>query len=174
MQSKELIQMLKSGKLPVATFTDAIKGQETCIEPGMRGRLVSYREDAPECVVFTFDIAEFDEHNRPLETRDYFDASGEPKLTAREANYYNPKEEVWGPIEGEVLEFVIESDLVGALIARYEGEALAGGEAEGKSYVQWLEEIALNQTEMGKRMKDRFREWCLANADNKGEVNVGS
>jgi hypothetical protein len=173
MHTKELIQMLKSGHFPVATFTDAIEGQETCIEPGMRGRLISYREDAPECVVFTFDIAEFDEHNRPLETRSYFNPSGIAMLTAREANYYNPKEEVWGPSEGEVHEFVIENDLVGALIARFEGEAEVGGDAVGKSYVQWLENIVLDQTEMGKQMKDRFRAWCLENTNKNGDGNVG-
>jgi len=150
MEAKEIVNLVKSGRFPTVTFTDVVLGQETCIDPGMRGRLIKVNLEDPDCVIFTFDIEEFADFNRPLERSDYFDQHGKATLTAREAGCYVAKEEVYGPSSGDVTEFVIESDRVNALIAQHVSEG------SGKTYVQWLEDMVLSGTAFGKAISETF------------------
>lgn len=149
MHSKQLAQLVEDGARPVITFTHAIKGQETCAEPGMRGRIVgiTYKHGSP---VFAVDLEEFSQFNRPLESHDYFDANGKATLTAREAGYFNPREDIWGPEDGEIEEFEVEAGPTLALMQRHQSENT------GKAYVQWLEQMVLEHTEFGKALFKQF------------------
>lgn len=149
MNSKQLAGLIEDGARPVITFTNAIKGQETCAEPGMRGRIVgvTYRLD---CAIFSVDLEEFAQFNRPLEARDYYDADGKATLTAREAGQYKEREDIWGPEDGEIQEFTVETGPALALMQHHQSEA------SGKSYVQWLEQMVLEHTEFGKALYKQF------------------
>jgi len=135
---KDVMEAIRNGHSIVVEFDKGVGDQEGYLEPGMRGKLVSFTEEDDTVVRFVVDLTEFDAFNRPFESANYFDKSGDPTLTAREAGYY-PKD------HRESL-YVDENDELGVIAHVVEGGELAlyseFREAQSKDhvgYTQWLE-----------------------------------
>ena len=107
-----------------------------CCRSAARARQRGNRHDA-EVYEVNFDYGCFDAHNLQFELPTYYDKSGNPCLTARQAGRYKPHDSIYFDT-GEDLStlLAIESDQVSALYARYLEEA---GSIAGLTYVQWLE-----------------------------------
>lgn len=132
---KDLADAVRQGLRPVVTFGKGIEDKEGYPEAGMRARVVAASDagnDGMLKVVFEFES--FADHNRPLESRNYYDKAGKPTLTAREAGFYTPEEHLY---------FDADEELSGTLTVTDEGSVLLfeAFKAEGStlSYVEWLE-----------------------------------
>lgn len=121
-----------AGQRSVVTFKQGIEAKECYPEAGMRARAIRATLRADGLLHVTFGYGEFDEFNKQFETADYY-GNGRANLTAREAGYYKPEEEIYFDAE----------ELVGALMSLDEGahELYAEYTAAGveATYVQWLE-----------------------------------
>ena len=87
-----------------------------------------------------FDFDEFDAHNSPLESAHYYDKEQNPCLTAKQAGYYKPQDDLYfdsGERLDELME--IESDAAIKLFQQFIAEKTNG------SYVQWLERRVLSR-----------------------------
>ncbi len=131
---QDLIQRVTSGAQPIVTFKAGIGDKESYAETGMRARLLGVGEERDGVVKLRFDFEAFDGHNLPLESRNYYDRSGVACLTAREAGYYKPQEDLYFDRE-EQLDTLMTVEDVGAerVYAAYKAEA------SPLSYVAWLE-----------------------------------
>ncbi len=132
---KDVVNAIQQGKLLVVTFKGGIEDKESYAEKGMRARLVAARQTSGDDVVqITCDLGEFEAHNLPLESANYFDSRGGGTKTAREAGQYKPKEDLYFDLDERVCDLMeIEGDASIALLNRYT-------EADsGLTYVQWLE-----------------------------------
>lgn len=102
--TQELLALVKRGVQPVVTFLPGIErptvpGPQAHLlwalggyaEPGMRAKILSASDiDNNNEVVFTFDFDAFSEHNRAFERKNYRDAQGVTRLSARQAGRYQP------------------------------------------------------------------------------------
>lgn len=135
----ELEQAVLQGRRPIVTFLKGISDKDEYAEPGMRARVLSVVHNRHDAEVYevNFDYGCFDAHNLQFELPTYYDKSGNPCLTARQAGRYKPHDSIYFDT-GEDLStlLAIESDQVSALYARYLEEA---GSIAGLTYVQWLE-----------------------------------
>lgn len=139
MLGKDLAALIRSGNRPVVTLLRGVEDQETYLEEGMRGRLVSVLDMHDDLLRFSIDLTEFEAFNAAFESINYYDKQGKPTLTARQAGYYKPIDEVWGSLSCEV--FVsIEGDARVTLYERFLSEHST------KSYVHWLEDQVLSST----------------------------
>lgn len=115
---------------------------ESYPEAGMRAKIITIvktdSEDTDdEFYVITVDYSDFDEHNKALETSNYYDKHGNAVLTARQANQYEPQENLY--ISARDLRDILKpiDDRVMALVEQFE--------KSGKSnYTEWLEEQVLS------------------------------
>ena len=123
-------------------FTSKIEDMEAYPEAGMRARIKSisardtHRTDLHDHLyVIEFDYTEFNEFNAALEHANYYDKNGVACLTAREANMYDPQEEIYfGSPELWPFEdyFTLLDERQNYLIARFK-------ESGATNYVEWLE-----------------------------------
>lgn len=152
MLGKELLQFIKSGNQPVVTFKERILDQEGYAEPGMRARITGIKkEDSDGCIVVHIDYTEFDEFNTAFESRNYYDKSQNPCLTAREAGFYKPQDTMWLDMEHEVDTTIeIEGDERIALFQEWNNEL------GGKTYIQWLEDNLLHLQERHSNLVNAF------------------
>lgn len=126
----------------VIVFTKNIEDFENYAEANMRARIVRIDEETnlsrpleDQLFVITVDYSEFNDYNRQFESANYYDKSGKPNLTAREANMYSVKEEfhfgspqLW-PFENY---FIVADDHQARLLERFKASG-------AKNYVAWLE-----------------------------------
>lgn len=139
MKGKELAELLLSGSRPVVVFKAPILDSEGYLEPGMRGRLVAVSNMREDTFKLHVDLSEFDEFNRQFESANYYDKSGVPRLTAREAGYYSgPEETLYVGLQDNVDFCEAEEPARLELYADY--CKAADGAASGLTYTQWLED----------------------------------
>jgi hypothetical protein len=95
--------------------------------------------DHDHVIKLTVDVGEFDRYNRQFESSNYYDKSGNPKLTAREAGYYKPVDSMYLDSNEDVDRFFqIEDDAALNLFREHQ----ESGSSE--SYVKWLEAQVIN------------------------------
>lgn len=131
----DFCQLLRSGKQPVVTFKKGIDDKESYAEAHMRARVLRCSApDGDEVLQLTFDFEEFDAHNTPLESANYYDDKGRATRTAKQAGYYKPQETLYFDLSERVDDlFTIEAEEGVALFQEYTAQA------PGCSYVSWLE-----------------------------------
>ncbi len=135
---QDLIRRVKTGAQPVVTFKDGIGDKESYAEEGMRARLLSVEQERDGVVKIRFDFEEFEAHNRPLESRNYYDRSGVACLTAREAGYYKPQEDLYFDRDEQLYSLLTVEDAAAERVyAAYKAEESPLG------YVAWLEQKLL-------------------------------
>lgn len=87
----------------VIQFKKGINEMECCIDPGMKGRVVSVRlihQDTDDSyVIMKVNLEEFAEYNKLYEQSNYYNKYGEPVLTAREAGFYEEVETIYLDID---------------------------------------------------------------------------
>lgn len=132
MNSKELFNIVKSGKKPEIRFTeDPELYLEESVDPEMMGRVIKASVDE-DCLVFRIDLNPYQEHNQSVGKPNWYNQEGEAVLTYLESNFY-PKDGVevlYLPLDAEVpIELIEPNSLV--------GEYLQGDKED--SYVKWLE-----------------------------------
>lgn len=136
----DIITLLINGVKPVVEFGKFIADKETYAERGMRARALHF-VDKDDVVEITFDFGEFELHNLPLEQANYYDESGNPTRTARQAGFYRPQDALYFDRD-EPLEdlFAVVADARLALYAQYIDSA------SSESYISWLESKVLAST----------------------------
>lgn len=135
----ELLEAVRNGQRPVVTFRKEIENKEGYAELGMRARVVGAKEKV-DVVSLTFDFSDFEEHNKTLESTNYYDKSGNPTLTAREAGYYKPQESYYFDTSESPADFFdYESESRTALYKRFKASGATC------SYVSWLEDLVQSQ-----------------------------
>lgn len=135
---RQLIEAIQNGHKPVVSFGQGILEFDDYVEPGMVARVIDARVTHDNMCRITFDFAEFDERNRPLEQANYYGVDGGPMRTAREAGYYKAQDDLPFMLADEVSPyFEIESDARQALFKRFVDSN------PGCSYVAWLENQVL-------------------------------
>lgn len=132
---KDVVEAIQQGKLLVVTFRAGIDEKEGYAEKGMRARLIGVTNTSDaEVVSVRMDFSEFEAHNLPLESSNYYDSNQQPTRTARQAGYYKPQDDLYFVLGEKVSDLMdIEGDEAVALFSRFV-EA-----APSLSYVQWLE-----------------------------------
>ena len=131
-----LFNAVRAGSHPVVTFhTSAIEDLEGYPEKGMRARVVGCATKRDDMMALTFDFSEFETHNAPFESANYFDKAGHATLTARENGAYKPQESFYVMADDLVARLMLlESDARMGIFNDY----TASGSAQ--TYVQWLED----------------------------------
>lgn len=142
MLGKEFEAAIRNGQKPVVIFLKSVEDLEGYLEPGMRGRIVAVRDEDDDLLSFTVDLAEFETFNAAFESSNYYDKDGNPRLTAREAGYYKPIEEIWSGRSDEVPMSLEDSGRLNLFTAYQDAKV-------GLSYVQWLEDLVLAQKGFG-------------------------
>jgi hypothetical protein len=136
----DLVEAVFNGQKPVVTFRSLIDDKDGYAEAGMRARAISAtRADAHGVITVKFDFEEFDAHNAPLESSNYYDKDGNATLTAKQAGYYHPCDDIYFDTE-ELLKDLLEMESSAAISLYHTFVA----EAPGCSYVQWLERKVLD------------------------------
>ena len=134
---QDLQALLSRGRALAVEFGPRIEDAESYPEPGMRALVRGYlpTSDTEVCRV-QFDFGAFDEHNRGLESTNYYDKSGVPCLTARQAGSYKPLSDVYFTPSDEMAPWF--TVLPTPALALYEEFSQAEKPA-GTAYVAWLE-----------------------------------
>lgn len=136
MNALKLKQMLTAGPLAVE-FKKRVEDFEGYAEAGMRAHLKALNHRDDDEVSLEFDYSAFDEHNKLLESANYYDKNQQPTLTAREAGYYTGGDDFYVTTEQDTdLIFTVLSDSQSALIQEFTA-------SNAGSYVQWLEQQLL-------------------------------
>lgn len=131
---KDVVEAIQQGKLLVVTFRAGIDEKESYAEKGMRALIGVTNTSDAEVVSVRMDFSEFEAHNLPLESSNYYDSNQQPTRTARQAGYYKPQDDLYFVLGEKVSDLMdIEGDEAVALFSRFV-EA-----APSLSYVQWLE-----------------------------------
>lgn len=130
----DLLTALGNGFKPVVTFKAPIEDCECYPETGMRGVVTGGRLKQDGVVQLWFDFEPFDSFNAALEKREYYDDKRQPTLTAREAGYYKPQDDVY-LMQDHLLDdyFVFEDQGPLALMEEWRASG------SDKTYVAWLE-----------------------------------
>jgi hypothetical protein len=136
----DLMTVIASGKRPVVTFLPGVEDFETYAEEGMRARVVAARPHN-DLVQVTFAFDEFEAHNRPYEKADYIAKGGGPNITAREAGYYLPQEDLYFEPSDPTDMLQFDSDSALELYAEF--KTAQGANKAATTYTQWLEEQVL-------------------------------
>lgn len=138
---KDLVAAVAASAPVAVEFGPGIDEYESYAEPGMRGLIVSARLINPDLAQLYVDFEAFAQHNRALESANYYDQEGRPRLTAREAGQYSPQDTPYplylapnAPLQGVL---TLLDAARAELLARY----LAAG--SGSTCVRWLEDLVL-------------------------------
>jgi hypothetical protein len=157
-----LIELIQAGKKPIVTFKQDISDKESYPEAGTRARATAASQpDSDGVIEITFDYSEFDEINIPLELTNYYDKSGAPSLTARQAGYYKPIDIIYFDASEKLEQLMdIESDVDVSIFEAFKQEATEF------SYVQWLESKFLAQQSTTSAEVVQFKGEVAAIGDN--------
>lgn len=139
MQINDVLKQLQEGQRPVVELREGIHDKESYGEPNMRARIIhASGPDRDGVVRVEFDFGEFDEHNRSVESANYYDKSGAPTLTAREAGFYKPVDHMYfeadEPLERHMTFVGADQQ---ALFQKFKDSGAT------TSYVAWLESQVL-------------------------------
>lgn len=144
--ARDLIQLVNAGYQPVTQFNEEFgvysEENDYDLTPGMRVRLIEVGTCEEESVKLVFDLGGFEEHNRPLEHKDYYAPNGKDEFVSWSESPFYPADgyyPVW--IEDEKLDapmFELVDETATALFLEWK-EAFATGRTTNQ-YVQWLEE----------------------------------
>lgn len=150
---KELISLVESGVKPVIIVTKKFAdGTDLIYSEGMKTRVVAATNDYDGCIALTFDCTEFDEFNRTVAKKEWYDVNTK-KHTATYFEYYErkpgstvPMVESWyfavsdidsGASEEEFGHFEVEEGLNNSVFFLYRKDVELGCKM---TYVQWLED----------------------------------
>lgn len=106
------------------------------LEPGMLMRITRIDEREEDFTVVHYDVSEFEDRNRPLETANYYDKNGSPCLTAREAGHFKPKDTAYLPGIDSYGKLFKVADSEGA---ERLAEAFAQRDDKTMTYLAWCE-----------------------------------
>lgn len=134
MNARDLKDLLVGGPLAIELGAGVVE-LEAYAEPKMRAHLVAVELQRDDIAVLKVDYSAFEDFNKTFEQANYYDAQGNPTLTAREAGQYEPKEDLYvmasDDLESKILAILPSVSL--ALIDEFKGSGHA-------NYVRWLEE----------------------------------
>lgn len=93
-------------------FTEAIDAWGTYAEEGMYAIVTKFRYEDDDFPVHKIwlDFSPFESHNHPRQNANYYNDELEPCLTALEAGYYKPVDDIYIDEEIENLPFEIVED----------------------------------------------------------------
>lgn len=131
MHIRDIETMLAAGQRPVVEFGKDFDNEDYA-ETGMRARVTSVTDEGDGCFRVYVDFSEFDAHNEPFETSNYFDKRQNQCLTARQAGYYKPQSSVWVPSELDGWIALVES-------TGYQTFTEYKASGTSLSYIAWLE-----------------------------------
>lgn len=139
----DLVDFLGRGHSLVVSFNKEIEEKEEYAEPGMRATVL--RAGLPQgdgVVQIFFDFEPHEAFNAPLEKHTYYDKSGVPCLTARQAGFYKAQDSMYFELTDKFNQFMspIPDEAMAlrlALMARHSAQARA------VPYAQWLEDQVL-------------------------------
>ena len=145
MKTKELEKLVREGARPIIRVRDSTYGVIDGPDDGMLGRVVSVGEEdiyekGTSILVFTIDFFEFTDYNKPIATRDWYDADGNPTLIWMDVSDYEKDSKSFKIFEMYVENFEY-SDLRYLELSE-ENETLSEYLSSNQelSYVQWLED----------------------------------
>jgi hypothetical protein len=102
MKTKELVELVREGVKPVIRVKDSsnIDGPDN----GMLGRIISVGVednwgDGDSTIEFVIDFKEFEEVNKPLAEKNWYDSNGVPCLTWMESRFYVKEVKSFGIFE---------------------------------------------------------------------------
>lgn len=134
MNARDLKDLLVRGPLAIE-LGEAVVELEAYAEPRMRAHLIAVELQRDDVAVLKVDYSAFEDFNKVFEQANYYDAQGNPTLTAREAGQYQSKEDLYvkasDDLDSKILAILPSVSL--ALIDEFKGSGLA-------NYVRWLEE----------------------------------
>ncbi|BDC78279.1 hypothetical protein MRCP2_p0140 (plasmid) [Aquipseudomonas alcaligenes] len=134
MNARDLKDLLVGGPLAIELGAGVVE-LEAYAEPRMRAHLVAVELQRDDVAVLKVDYSAFEDFNKVFEQANYYDAQGNPTLTAREAGQYEPQEDLYvmasDDLESKILAILPSVSL--ALIDAFKGSGHA-------NYVRWLEE----------------------------------
>jgi hypothetical protein len=134
MNFKDLDHMLSAGIHPVVTCQKKIEDLENYAEPGMRARIIGSTLQHDDVVKLKLDFTDFDEYNKQFESANYFDRTGNPVLTAREAGLYTKVMDCYVMAYEEMEAFMTVTESASlALMNEYKASEFKG------AYAEWLE-----------------------------------
>lgn len=134
MNARELKELLVGGPLAIELGAGVVE-LEAYAEPKMRAHLIAVDLQRDDVAVLKVDYSAFDDFNKAFEQANYYDAQGNPTLTAREAGEYAPQEDLYVMASDDLqvqMLAILPSDSQ-ALIEEFKGSGHA-------NYVRWLEE----------------------------------
>lgn len=135
MDTKGLKEIIDSGKIITVRFNNDEIEDYTFLNKGMIAKLYKI-EEMDESFKCYFDISEFDNHNLPLQSSNYYDKNNNPTLTAFEKGLWKDKETFYIDENFEAFFSIIEEN---TLFDDY----IKSNENIG--YVKWLENIIINR-----------------------------
>jgi hypothetical protein len=125
----------------VVEILPGIEDQEAdYLEPGMLMRITRIDLRQEDLTVVHYDVSEFEDRNRPLETANYYDKNQVPCLTAREAGYFKPQDTIYLPGIESYGQFFKPVDPDGSTKL---AEAYAARDDKSLTYVAWCEQEIL-------------------------------
>lgn len=135
MNTKRLKEIIDSGKSVIVKFNNNEIEEYTFLNKSMIAKLYKI-EEMDESFKCYFDISEFDNHNLPLQSSNYYDKNNNPTLTASEKGLWKDKETFYIDENfDEFFDIIEENTLLGKYIKSN----------ENIGYVKWLENIILNK-----------------------------
>jgi hypothetical protein len=141
MKMTDFFQLVASGATPIIEFAQGVDEKESFAEKGMRARVLGASDDSPSKVIrLLLDFSEFEGMNFPLQSANYFDKKGNPCLTAQQAGFYRPQDDMHVDHD-ESMEtlFKVADDSQTALFDEY---CVAAAQTP-MTYLTWLEQALL-------------------------------
>ena len=118
--------------LPIE-FATSCEELESYAEPGMRAQLCEMKNTGDGVLELVVDYTPFEAFNAQFEQSNYYDDNGRPTLTAREANFYEPRETLYVTADDPADKYFKPFDLGLSLLPEWQAAP------NGQSYVAFLE-----------------------------------
>jgi hypothetical protein len=145
MIGKELLKMFEDGKKITIRFTETIEQIEGMFCENMVADVISMYKDGDE-LILKVDQTKYYESNKQVDNPCWYNKETKQYDLPYEdyCRQYDRKvhmtEEVYDNFEGELYNFVVIEDDTKELYEKYLKES------EGKTYIEWLEDIVLNKS----------------------------
>jgi hypothetical protein len=138
---EQFFNLRQQGPVNVEFVKAAADYLEAYPEGGMRATILDVQGDEPEVLILRVSYEAFDEYNKAYESHNYYDKTGNPTLTAREADCYTVNENLYVMGVDEIDRFFT---LMGATASKLHEQYKAECGDKGITYVQWLEAKVLD------------------------------
>ena len=130
-----IAELAQSGACPLEVeFKPGVEDLEGYPEGGMRAEVLRVVPDGNEVFRVSVSYEQFEAFNHTLETANFYDNEGRPRLTASQAGYYRQLEDLYVMADDLCSTFFTPLDK--ARLALLDEFSESGSE---ESYVQWLE-----------------------------------